>query len=345
MASNRSQAKQAKAVRRKKMVAGRRLQAQAGASSSLTGRARQAAAAPLQCCLVQEGLFEQGNGTAVVARQTGFGEVTVAIFLLDVFCVGIKDVIFREMATAELEEFLDGMSRASPFSPADPAYVRKLLKELEQYARSLGFVPPADFQAAEILLGDARAEDCAISFEFGDDGMPHYIPGPSDTPSQIRQRLKRLRAKLGDGGFLFTEVWDGDDDLEGGFGAYDPAVAPDTVEWLDLDEDERLRLVENYHRRVGFVLPDPEMHATLHTVVENEIAANDPPAVGQALARLMAEGLDRHQAIHAVAWVLTDQIHRAATEHAEFSAGDYVAALENLSEGQWRAATEGDGDD
>ena len=345
MASKRSQAKQAKAARRKKMLAGRRLLAPAGASSSSVGRARQAAAAPLHYCLIQDGLFEQGNGTAVVARKTGFGEVTVGIFLLDVFCLGIKDVIFREMAIAEFDEFLDGMSRAIPFSPADLAYVRKLLKELEQYARSLGFAPPADFQAAEILLGDVRAEDCTASFEFGDGGMPHYIPGPSDTPSQIRQRLKRLRAKLGDGGFHFTEAWDGGDDLEEVFGAYDPAVAPDAVEWLDLDEEDRLQLVETYHRRVGFVLPDPKTHATLHTVVENEIAAQEPPAVGQALARLVAEGLDRHQAIHAIAWVLTDQICRAATEHAEFSAGDYLAALENLSEGQWRAATEGDGDD
>lgn len=83
-------------------------------------------------------------------------------------------------------------------------------------------------------------------------------------------------------------------------GAYDPAVAPDAVDWLNLDEGERLHLVETYHRRAGIAASDPRVHAALHTAVENQIAAKDPPAVGQALARLMAGGLDRHPAIHAV---------------------------------------------
>ena len=301
MASNHSQAKHAKALRRKKMMAERSRLGPAGASSSLAERARRAATAPLHCCLIQAGLFERGNGMAVVARKTGLGEVTVATFLLDAFCLGIKDVLFRELAMADLGAFVEQLGWASPLSPVEPAYVRKLLRDLARYARSFGIEPPADFQAADLLLGDARAEDCAIAFEFGDGGMPHYIPGPTDTPSQIRQRLKRLRAKLGDDGFLFSAASDDEfdadiDDLgvEATAGtsdpaAYDPAVAPDAADWLDLDEGERLRLVEAYHRRAGISVPKPTVHATLHIIVENQVAADDPAASKRRADRAVAE--------------------------------------------------------
>jgi hypothetical protein len=352
MASNRSQTKHAKALRRKKMVAERSRQTAAGASSSLAERARRAAAAPLYCCLIQEGLFDHGNGTAVVARKTGIGEVTVGFFLLDVFCLGIKDAFFREMEVADLDAALEQTGWASPLSSVEPAYARKLLRDLAQYARSLGFEPPADFRVAELLFGDARAEDCDTSFEFGDGGMPHYIPGPTDTPSQVRQRFNRLRAKLGEDGFLFSEETDDSadadfDDLDFDVteDAYDPAVAPDAASWRALDEQERSHLVEAYHRGARISLPSPSTHAILHTVVENQVAALDPPATGRALARLMAEGLDRHEAIHAIAWVLTDQMHQVATGKADFSPADYEAALDDLTESRWRAALEGDDDD
>jgi hypothetical protein len=357
MAPNRSQAKHAKALRRKKQMAERSRQLSSGASSSPAERARRAAAAPLHCCLVQDGLFEFGSGMAVVARQTGFGIVTVAVFLLDAFCLGIKDVFLREMETADLDAFLAQMGVASPFSPVEPAYARKLLRDLVHYADSLGFEPPGEFRAAELLFGDARAEDCATSFAFGDDGMPHYIPGPSDTPSQIRRRLKRLSAQLGADGFLFSEAPDDDADLDfddqdveavddvDDSDAYDPAVAPDAADWLALDEQERLYLVESYHRRAGISLPAPAGHAAWHVAVENQIAADDPPATQRTLARLTAEGLDRHETIHAIAWVLTDRIQQSLAESADFSNAVYEAALDELTESAWRAACQDDEDD
>jgi uncharacterized protein len=128
-------------------------------------------------------------------------------------------------------------------------------------------------------------------------------------------------------------------------GAYDPAIAPDAADWLGLDEDERLRRVEVHHRRARISLPEPTVHATLHTVVEDQIAADDPPAVRRALARLMAEGLDRHEAIHAVAWALTDQLHQVVHARTDFSSAEYEAALDDLTESRWRAATEGYEDD
>jgi hypothetical protein len=73
---------------------------------------------------------------------------------------------------------------------------------------------------------------------------------------------------------------------------YDPEVAPDAEDWLALDEGERIQLVEWYHRETRADLPKAArpLHASVHVVVENQLALNDEPVI-RALARLMKEGL------------------------------------------------------
>ena len=60
---------------------------------------------------------------------------------------------------------------------------------------------------------------------------------------------------------------------------YDPMVGPDPVDWLALDEDTRNHLVEMFHEREGIDLPNASLHAIAHSIVENQIAADDPPLV------------------------------------------------------------------
>ncbi len=119
---------------------------------------------------------------------------------------------------------------------------------------------------------------------------------------------------------------------------YDPAHAPDPAAWLELDESERARLVEQYHRHAGERLPNVAIHATIHAVVETQIAGGEPPAVRLAMARLEVEGLDRHEAIHAVGSVLIGHLH--ALMHGKAPAGDpnaaYAADLERLGAENWR---------
>lgn len=88
---------------------------------------------------------------------------------------------------------------------------------------------------------------------------------------------------------------------------YDPSQTPDPAEWLELDEQERVDRVERYHRRARIDLPNLTLHATIHVAVENQLAADDEPAV-RALVRLMKEGLSRHDAVHAIGSLVAEQI-------------------------------------
>lgn len=121
---------------------------------------------------------------------------------------------------------------------------------------------------------------------------------------------------------------------------YNPETAPDPEEWLALDEGERIYLVESFHRDARVDLPKAArpMHASIHVVVENQLALNDEPVV-RALARLRKEGLSRHDAVHAIGSVLGEHIYdlvKQKEDSPQTSRARYYAAIERLTAASWR---------
>jgi len=75
---------------------------------------------------------------------------------------------------------------------------------------------------------------------------------------------------------------------------------------------------------------NPFVHVTMHVAVERQIDGDDPPETVATLARLTAAGLDRHEAVHRIANVLTEQIWLMHREQRAFDRAAYLRALQNL---------------
>lgn len=120
--------------------------------------------------------------------------------------------------------------------------------------------------------------------------------------------------------------------------AYDPLVAPDADAWTALPEGRRIDLVQAYHLASGVQTANARGHAVFHVVVENQIALAQATPVARALARLVAEGLDRHEAVHAVASVLAQHLNSLMkSDNTPLSDNaTYYARLERLSARTWR---------
>jgi uncharacterized protein YoaH (UPF0181 family) len=118
---------------------------------------------------------------------------------------------------------------------------------------------------------------------------------------------------------------------------YDPLEAPEPEEWLTIDEAERIQLAQEYHRRACVRLPNERLHAVFHVVVENQIALGDQIPVQSTLQRLMAEGLDRHEAIHAIASVLAEFMHDLMNNPGSSTESNpgYFTALQQLTAEGW----------
>jgi hypothetical protein len=221
----------AKALRRKAVVSIKRKQAHAEMALSLAERIERATREPIHCCLLQEeALLDNGTGTLVLARRVGFDEFVLAAFLIDAYCLGVKDVALQWVDAATLELYLGAMDAAGELIAIDPGYARRLVREAVAYAQGIGFAPYRDYEVAERLFGDVAVDTSEAPFAFGLDGKPFYVPGPSATPAQIRRTLERLRERLGDGGFDFVIPVGGDDDDIGPHGLDEALDTPPRLE-------------------------------------------------------------------------------------------------------------------
>jgi hypothetical protein len=120
---------------------------------------------------------------------------------------------------------------------------------------------------------------------------------------------------------------------------YDPEIAPNPAEWLALDEQLRIGLAEVYHRNAREKLPNVKAHAAFHAIVENQIAEGLEPVV-RAMARLMKQGLSRHDALHAVGSCVADHFFEAMNtkdeNFVETAQTRYNAAVERLTAEEWK---------
>ena len=201
MATNMALKRVRKAQRRKQVVAQKR-RAEA-LEASLPARVLRAAHAPIQHCFLTESVFDLGMGTLVLARGATPHHIAFSSFLIDMFCLGIKDVMFESVESEVFEMYMDATDVGSPMVSVDPSYARKLLRDLAAWSQSIGFAPHRDFAVVERMFGDVSADASDATFRFGRDGKPFYIPGPSETAPLVRRRIEQLQKYLGDNGFGF----------------------------------------------------------------------------------------------------------------------------------------------
>jgi len=121
--------------------------------------------------------------------------------------------------------------------------------------------------------------------------------------------------------------------------SYDPDASLPPADWLQIDEGERIELVASYHRRKKIRLPNAQLHAVVHVIVENQLALGEEVVV-QTLARLQTEGLNRHDAVHAIGSVLAGDLYELMQASSD-ATGDtyrrYLEGLPKLTARTWKA--------
>jgi hypothetical protein len=174
-------------------------------SAGLADRLTAATRFPILHCWIGDDLGPEGIGTVILSRELPGGQVAVASFLVDRYCLGVKDAFGAILGRASYNDrFVRQLHQKMPMSDAAPADARKLVEEAVAYARGLGLAPHPDYPKVLTLFGPVNAADSTATFEFGKDGKPLFVAGPHDTLARSRQIIAILTNTCGPGGFDYV---------------------------------------------------------------------------------------------------------------------------------------------
>lgn len=167
---------------------------------------------PIYECLIPKTLFKAGIGTIVVTRQEPAGTIAISSFVVDVFCLGVKDALFKVISVSEYEDImrprLADLHGNEPFDKIEPACARKLVEGAVSYAKELGFSPHEDYHNAKGIFGDIENSECQEEYNYGKEGKPFYIRGPHESMNRAKQIIDQLHNKCGEENYDYIAMLD-----------------------------------------------------------------------------------------------------------------------------------------
>ncbi len=196
-------------------------------------------------CYINEGWQTQGMASITVRKEAPAEGGVLAAFLVDLWCIGLKDAWGR--IGISRSEFEEAMQRTAPENKqvrVDLAVVKRLVAGSIRFARQNGFRLPAHYERWVKVLGGVGDIDMADLSDFGIDGGLRYM-GPEQ---DLRERLIGCRLQdflarpdvhviFGPSPDEMFGLEDEDDEEEGEDEAWDEDEDEDDEEW-DEDEDE-----------------------------------------------------------------------------------------------------------
>jgi len=144
---------------------------------------------PVYECLICEGWEDLGLAQILLVRQLPNLKYHLGIYLVDIFCLGLKNTIcFPSVKYEHVTEIKNSLRQNFIEIPYED--IRSLIFGAIEYADQLGFKPNIDWKDSKLLLEPERIYE--KKYTFGKEGKPFYIEGPEDDTNQIMKKLAPL---------------------------------------------------------------------------------------------------------------------------------------------------------
>jgi len=158
---------------------------------------------PLHGCWIMEAWQDAGLTPVVLARTQDNGRIMFGVYMVDYYCLGIKDAYTRaDYSRGRFERELPGFCANAPVS-CSVELAHELIYGALEYAEKLGFEPHPDFykQKADFMLDPPDSHPREHNISFGKDGKPFYISGPYDSEMKSSSVINTLMRTCGPGNF------------------------------------------------------------------------------------------------------------------------------------------------
>ncbi len=133
----------------------------------------------------------EGFALVLVARQLGFDRFLVCSYLVDYWCLGVKDTVGpRKLNGTDYKQFLTMAYSGFPAGATtiSQAQAQAIVFSAVDYAQNLGFEPHRNFRQTRSHLGEWDGQG---QLQCGRDGKPFYMSGPYDDTARILQTLRQ----------------------------------------------------------------------------------------------------------------------------------------------------------
>jgi len=162
-------------------------------------------------CYISEDIENVGEGHVIVTRNHTGGRISLAFFLVDIWCVGVKDSFYRlRMEDYEVDEMIDhaGIFRECSYNEA-----HNWIYGAIAYAEDAGIEPDKSFALTQYFLEEDTDDIPIIEYEFGKYGQPLLV---AHSHLEASRYLPLLQKNLGEGKFKYIIKDDDseDDDFE-----------------------------------------------------------------------------------------------------------------------------------
>lgn len=143
---------------------------------------------PIDECLINKDWKQSGLATIIVIRKhVETGQFSFVSFLVDVFCLGLKNTLFQSEVDEDAVTDFVAMYPQS-FTEIEYDDCRGIVLGAIAYAKDLGFEPHGDWEKVKGFIENDKPYK--VSHTFGKDGKPFYIEGPNDDVKKIMQILR-----------------------------------------------------------------------------------------------------------------------------------------------------------
>jgi hypothetical protein len=163
-------------------------------------------------CVINTDWEISGLCNIMVARQHKTGNITMGIYLVDMFCLGVKDAQYE--FNLYQDDYQEIKERFPNWESCDYALAHNIIFGSIAYAEDYGFKAHKGFETARFILEEDDEAVELIELDFGLNGKPHYVSGPYDDPVKISNVMAILTRTAGEGNFTFADVSDMFDDMD-----------------------------------------------------------------------------------------------------------------------------------
>lgn len=159
---------------------------------------------PLYECLISNNWQKLKMAEIVIARKHSNGNITYGVYLVDLYCTGIRDTFYSFNITQKnYEDMLKRMGNNIDFVPCSYNLAHNIIFGSVEFAEHFGFEPETNFSVTEYILEEDNDNIPLLDIHFGYKGKPTILLF-KDNDSEAD--INTLRSNAGEGNYTVLNI-------------------------------------------------------------------------------------------------------------------------------------------